>query len=492
MDLDALGHLLREEQHEDAAALIRAYTIPHVTSLATDVIGHDLAPDTLEVLRGTFQPAGARVVIDVSAAYAFEGKARGALLLYTGQPDEPGAILYDSGGAPLPGVRWDSVASLDGESAWAQTAHRRLVLEVDPDKPVTWQLIGAVIGSSAVVPVAGATAIAITPDGATAFVSSPSHGAVTPVALGRPGYSHHQALTVGDVALAPVETGGTPGRLAADDAHAVVCHPAQGDVAVLSVREPRVLRRVAIPGGGPADCAIAPDGARVVVVTASGRIAVVSLDTGAVADAEIGADLCSVAVSADGRTAYAGDASGPAVHRVDLDGLVVRSSVVVPGRPQVVRVAPDGAVWALCDRGPSASSRLARVDFDAASVTADHALPFPGACDMAIVPVAGQSSEVVRTAWVAFARGGYCQLLIGGRFAGQVHSYHHGALAPPGDTPGGIALNGYGEIWVTQPDLDRVWKWPGGRMYLRCDPGGRFPPTFFGEYCDVAVYGAQP
>jgi hypothetical protein len=42
-----------------------------------------------------------------------------------------------------------------------------------------------------------------------------------------------------------------------------------------------------------------------------------------------------------------------------------------------------------------------------------------------------------------------------------------------------------------QPDLNRVWKWPGGRLLCRADAGRPYSGVFFGEYCEVLVYGAK-
>lgn len=491
MNTDQLAALLDGGAPADAAELLRSYLVPQVTELTEDRIGHDLAPDTLEFGRGHFMPAGDRVMIDVDAAYAFLGNARAALLMVVGQPETPGETLYDSGGAPLPGVRWFSMGSVDGESAWASTTHRRIVAEVEPDRPVTWQLVGAITGGSATVPVDGASRIVITPDGTRAFVTSPRTGTVTPIVLGRPGYSFDSQVRVDDRQLAPIATGTAPGRLAADDDHVVVCHEgARGSVAILAVHGEEPLARVELGDGAATDCAITPDGTAALVSIATGRVARVALPTGAATDVSVGGDLCGVAVTREGDAAFVADRTADVVHRISLPDLEVRATIPTAARPHVVRTAPDGRVWVLC--APSEGvGRLQGIDPASDEVVADHALPFPNPSDLAVVPVAGQSSEVVRTAWTAFDDSRYCQQLIGGRFDGQAHSFHHGSLGVDGDGPASIAINDFGEIWVTQPSLDRVWKWPGGRILCRADAQRPYSGVFFGEYCTVSVYGAR-
>jgi hypothetical protein len=96
-----------------------------------------------------------------------------------------------------------------------------------------------------------------------------------------------------------------------------------------------------------------------------------------------------------------------------------------------------------------------------------------------------------RAQWVMFEGGRYCEMNIGGAFAGVVHSIHCGAFGSGADAASGVAINDFGEIWVVQPDLNRVWKWPGGRLLCRADAGRPYSGVFFGEYCEVLVYGAK-
>lgn len=489
MNTEQLATDLASGDSAAAAELLRSYLVPHVTKLKEDRIGHDLAPDTLEFGRGVFMPAGERIIIEVDAAYAFLGNARAALLMVVGQPEQPGVTLYDSGGAPVPGTRWFSMGSVNGESGWASTTHRRIVIDVDPSTPVTWQLVGAITGGAYMVPVPDANRIAITPDGSKAFVTSPPRGTVTPIALGRPGYTMDSTLTVQDIGLDPILVGEHPERLAADDDHVVVC--LHDSVVILAAPDGQILHRVGLRDGSATDCALTPDGNEAVVTGATGRVTRIVLASGEVVDAEVGGRLQGIAVASDGGAVFVADTEGSVVHHLSLPDLEIRATIPVADAPHIVRVAPDGRFWILCDP-PSDVGRLQGVDPERNEVVADHALPFPRPSDLKIVPVDGQSSPVVRTAWVVFDGGRYCQQLIGGRFDGQPHSFHHGALPNDEDgPPASIALNDYGEIWVTQPGLDQVWKWPGGRLLCRADESRPSSGVFFGEYCDVAIYGAR-
>jgi hypothetical protein len=149
-----------------------------------------------------------------------------------------------------------------------------------------------------------------------------------------------------------------------------------------------------------------------------------------------------------------------------------------------VRVAPDaaGLVWVL-ERPPAGTpGRLRSLEPSSGAVQSDFELPFDRPHDVALVPVAGQTCDVVHTAWVVY-EDRYSEINIAGTFAGQVHTWHNGRFVDFEEGLTGVAVNDFGEIWVVRSRSDLVWKWPGGRLLLR-------PGIFFGEYCTVNVYGA--
>lgn len=465
----------------------RVLSFPLVTELDHEFIYHDLAPDGAEVLSGSFMPAGDRVMIEVEAAYSVLGCTRAALLLYVGQPDEPGQRLYDSGGKELPGAQVHSVGSVDGESSWASTTSRRMVFDVEPGRPVTWQLLVGVIGGGDTVPVPDARKMAITPDGWRGFVTSPRTGTVTPFKLGRPGYSYLRDAEALDRALAPVPTGAGAHDVAADGTHVVVSNrdDPEAHVTVLSVETCDVLRQVSLDGGEPRGVAITPNGEHAIVVTATGRVARIGLPDGAVTAIGLAGSprLSGVAVTLDGHAAFIADETNGRVHRVGLDDLGVQATTTMAERPVVVRTSPDGKVWVACRPDAPALGRLVGLDPDTAEVTDDHELPFSGPTDLALVPAAGQTSEIVRSAWLVYDHGNYSEINIASEFNGVPHSWHCATWGGGELSTTGLAINDYGEIWVARAEEDLVWRWLGGRIFFR-------PGLFFGEYCSVGVYGA--
>ena len=445
---------------------------------------HDLAVESGQILEGTFEPAGPRVMIDLESAFAIVGTSRARLLFYLGQPEVAGACLYDCGGKPLPGTQLHSMASVCGDSPWAGTTARRLVFDVDPGKTVTWQILAGIIGPAAVTPVPSPSQIAITPDGRKAFVTSPEHGTVTPMALGRPLFSYDRVQRPDDVAEAPIATGAGATHVAADDRHVVVSNVAgeRSSVSILEVATGSLVHRLPLPGA--LGVALTPDGAHAVVGTSVGDVVVVDIADGTTASTRVpsGGRIRGLCVTLDGAAVFVADADAGVVHRVGLPSLQVEATIEVGETPWVVRVAPDGQVWVL-GRNDETNGHLRGIDPETNAVVVDHELPYPRPNDVAIVPVAGQTDQTVRTAWTVYDDG-YSEVYTTGEFAGQAHTWHTGAFAEDTCGPTGIAVNDYGEIWVVRPSQDFVYKWPGGRFFVR-------PGIFFGEYCSVAVYGAK-
>jgi DNA-binding beta-propeller fold protein YncE len=423
-------------------------------------------------------------MIDLESAFAIVGTSRGALLFYLGQPDVPGACLYDCGGKPLPGTQLHSMASICGDSPWAGTTSRRLVFDVDPTKPVTWQILAGIIGPAAVTPVASPSQIAITPDGTKAFVTSPEHGTVTPIALGRPLFSYDRVHRPDDVAETPIATGAGATHVVADDRHVVVANVAgeRSSVSVIDVATATVVHTMPLPGA--LGVALTPDGSSALAGTSAGDVVLIDVATGTVHSTRLpgAGGIRGLGVLLDGTAAFVADVDHGTVHRLRLPSLEVEATIEVGEAPWVVRVAPDGQVWVL-GRNDDAKGHLRAVDPTSNAVAVDHELPFPRPNDFTIVPVAGQTDETVRTAWTVYDDG-YSEVYTSGVFAGQAHTWHTGAFAEDTCGPSGIAVNDYGEIWVVRPSQDYVYKWPGGRFLVR-------PGIFFGEYCSVAVYGAK-
>ncbi|MGH8575251.1 MAG: YncE family protein, partial [Gammaproteobacteria bacterium] len=196
-----------------------------IGSLNTNFVQHDLAPEGAEMLTGSFTPAYSKVQIAVGSAIANYGTSRAGLLLYVGQPAIPGSRIYDNGGGPLPGVQAFPIGSVGGESGWASTTYRMVEVDVNPAQDVTWTVMAAIIGGANSVPTGvSPQKMSITPDGKKAYITNFGSGTVTPVKLGRPGYSLFNDLKPQDEAGTAIATGTWPLGVACDNTHAVVCN----------------------------------------------------------------------------------------------------------------------------------------------------------------------------------------------------------------------------------------------------------------------------
>src|SRR5690606_5309996 len=102
----------------------------------------------------------------------------------------------------------------------------------------------------------------------------------------------------------------------------------------------------------------------------------------------------------------------------------VSATTEVADNPVVVRAAADGKMWLACRPPSPALGRLTALDPATGEVTDDHELPFSGPTDLALVPVAGQTSEVVRSAWLVYDGGNYSEINIASEFNGVPHSWH--------------------------------------------------------------------
>ncbi|HWL44448.1 MAG TPA: hypothetical protein VNQ73_16020 [Ilumatobacter sp.] len=468
-----------------------------VGSMTTNFTQHDLSPDGAEMLTGIFTPAGPTIEFAVASALSNLGTARAALLLYVGQPDVPGTRLYDAGAQPIPAydVQTFSVGSVGCETGWALTSYRTVRVDVDPDKDVTWTVLAAILGAANIIPTGtNPVGLAITPNGTKAYISNSSDGTVTSAVLGRPGYSVFNELQPQDEAVATIAVGASPLGVACNDSIAVVCNfdDSTNRVTVIDVATDTVLRHSALASGQHAtSVAISPDGLYAYVATYEGVLFRVTIADGSSTSVAVSAgnELRGVAVSET--AAYVGNHATGEVHRVPLPDMTSPASTSVGGNPVAVRLAPDGVVW-VASRG---TNTLRSISADGV-LAADYTLPFGDVNDFAISPpvappvVPADEAQPVRTAYVGFDDNKWCQFNIGGDFAGEAHTIHRGDLPGAASPSAAIAVNDYGEIWIVQTALDRVWKFPGGRIYCRA---GTTPAVLYGEYLDVfATAAAEP
>jgi DNA-binding beta-propeller fold protein YncE len=181
-------------------------------------------------------------------------------------------------------------------------------------------------------------AIAITPDGSTAYVVDYGDGTITPIALAS-GTVEPKILVGGN----PVDMAITPDGHAAYvmdglDANAVIpialsANPAQ-DV---------VGSAISAVSGEAEAIAIAPDGSRAVLVGGTGA-SLVSLPSGAQLGTTISGSFTCVAISPDGATALLGFFDGVAgtkgVLPVKLNGGASGAPIILTGEPAAIAIRP--------------------------------------------------------------------------------------------------------------------------------------------------------
>jgi DNA-binding beta-propeller fold protein YncE len=181
-------------------------------------------------------------------------------------------------------------------------------------------------------------AIAITPDGSTAYVADSGDGTITPIALpsGTPG----PKIVVGGN---PVDIGITPNGDAAYvmdglDAGAVI-------PITLSENPARDVVGAAISAvSGEAEAiAVSPDGSSAVVVGGTGAN-LISLPSGAQLGSVISGTFTAVAISPDGTTALLGFTDGTGgsngVLRVKLSAGTSGTPIILAGEPVAIAIRP--------------------------------------------------------------------------------------------------------------------------------------------------------
>ena len=270
--------------------------------------------------------------------------------------------------------------------AWAASSHTAYVINnnsnsVTPIDTAT-NTAGAPIalGGSPI-------AVAITPDGKTAFVttqanSDPSTGSVTPIdtATNTPG--------------TPIPIGTEPAAVAiSPDGKTAYLATAEGagmltpiDIATSTVGTP-----IPILGGLPVAVAITPDGETAYVANVNeNSVTPIDLATNT-ADAPItvGTEPAAIAITPDGKTAYvANDLSG-SVTPIDTATNTAGTPITVAGNPVAVAITPDGKSAYVAGDGSSSVTPI-----DLATNTAGTPIPIGTPVGVAITPD-GKTAYVV-------------------------------------------------------------------------------------------------
>ena len=213
-------------------------------------------------------------------------------------------------------------------------------------------------------------AIAITPDGTTAWVANYSAGTVSPIRL--------SDGTVGT----PVSVGTGPTGLAVtpDGAHLIVADSGSGQVSDVTLADGSVHTLALEPtrtGAVPWAVAISPDGSAAWVTDeGNGLLVPVRLAGDVPGQAvSVGSFPVSVAITPDGRTAYVADEVADQVAVVDLSATTpaVVATISTDGAPSSVAVTPDQAPVASFSDTAGAAGRPSTFD-----ATSSHTVPAGG------------------------------------------------------------------------------------------------------------------
>ncbi len=200
----------------------------------------------------------------------------------------------------------------------------------------------------------GPFGIAVTPDGRTAYVTdygtnrSPSSAAVgntvTPINLAT------------GVAGAPITVGFGPWAIAItpDGRTAYVANNTDNTVSPIDLATGRAGWPIPVPSG-PAGIAITPDGRTAYVTDADKNLVTpIDLATEAVgASIPVGAFPLAIAITPDGRTAYVANADGNTVTPIDLATNTPGSPIAVGTTPMDIAITPDGSTAYVTDRNAS-------------------------------------------------------------------------------------------------------------------------------------------
>lgn len=452
---------------------------PIVTSLASGFQQYDLGGPPM--LEGTFQPTDTAVDIEVRVSALSQGNAHCPIWFYVGQPTTPGSVLIDNGGGVLAGVTAHAIGDIWFDSSGH--AERRIRLTgLDTSKEVTWAIYPAIIGGSSQSTITGAgpARIAITPDGTKAFVGLWTSNSVQPVVLGR-FYASLLDQDYGDITRPSIDTGLNPLGVACDNNRAVVCNFNAASASIISVAGERLERTVAL-AGTPRDVAISPDGTLALVASNNGRVYRIVLATGAVTSFLLGGAtdmLAGVAIKPDGTTAYIGNNTTGSVYVFRLSDNTVTSTLSAGAGVIQIRCVSNAYAWVMV--GTFGGTWLKRLVTATPAITDNYTLPYVSGGDFAVTKSGFMAYSV-------FTAGIWAQTYLEGDFAGQTHLIHRGAQTLQsikgesygGDVPG-VATNDYGEIWIAQFGIDKVWKWPGCTFI--CDPTN----STLGHFAEVTV-----
>ena len=305
-------------------------------------------------------------------------------------------------------------------------------------------------GSDAVTPIVTATnkagtpigvgskpdAIAITPDGTTAFVADGGGATVTPIHLST------------GTAASPIPVGSDPVAVAiTPDGTTAYVLDSVGTLTPIHVATDVAGAPIHIPGGdGTVAVTITPNGTTAYVANELGWVTPVTLAADPASDVVqtaidlSGAEPHSVAVSPDGTTLYVADAAG-AVIRIPTSTDVPGTPITVSGGQWALAVSPDGATVYL---GKASNGTVTPVDTAHAiaggPITVGPATS--GDLSIAVMPDQGPTASLR-----ASTTGGVTSFDASASLAGSTpiasYTWNFGDGSPPLVTPGPTTTHTY-------------------------------------------------
>jgi DNA-binding beta-propeller fold protein YncE len=219
------------------------------------------------------------------------------------------------------------------------------------------------------------TAIAITPDGTTAYVVYPASG-IRPITLA--------TGTVGG--MIPLTN---PGAIAITPDSETAYVTAFGEVRPITLATETRQAPIRV-GSDPDAIAITPDGTTAFVANAgSGTVTPITLATNTPqSPISVGADPDAIAVTADGTTAYVANAGSATVTPITLATNTPQSPISVGQDPTAIAISPDGATAYVTDIAGVTPITIA-------TNTRQRTIPVPGGAHAIAITPDGMTAYVV-------------------------------------------------------------------------------------------------
>jgi YVTN family beta-propeller protein len=250
-----------------------------------------------------------------------------------------GLARFDNLSIDRPGIGYTLVASTDGLTRTTNAFNVAALLYVTNINPNTVTVVetGTNVAVATINVGAAPVSVAVTPDARFAYVANRDHGTLSVIATAtntRVGTIDVGGRLLQEVAITP------------DGAHAYVASQViRGFVSVVSTATRNMIGTIAV-GDIPVNLAITPDGRFVYVVnTGLGSESVSVIETAGntvVATIPLGFAPDDVAIAPDGATAYVTIPEGLLVVKTATHTIV--DTIPLAGHPETLGITPDGAL----------------------------------------------------------------------------------------------------------------------------------------------------